>query len=289
MKTLLISTDFSKTATHAAEYGYNLAKQIKADVILCNAVIVPAEIPQAGVVMWPMEEYNVLMEDSDSELKSLKAQLESKSRVDSFNPPVKIINETGMFTDIINAIVRDHQADMIIMGTHATSGAAHFLFGDHSRKMIDQTSKPLLLVPPQAQIAPVKKIAFATDFKQPEKDLESIYNLVPLARLLNAEILITHVSNEKYQPDDFQKWLNQFLSDLSNKADYPHIYYRIIKDSNTETGLDWLCGHGNIDMLVMVHRKHGFFDSIWNGSHTKKMADQISIPLLVLSEKSINN
>jgi nucleotide-binding universal stress UspA family protein len=289
MKTLLISTDFSKTATHAVEYGYNLATQIKADVILCNAVIVPAEIPQAGMAVWPTEEYNVLMEDSDNELKSLKTRLESKNSSLGINPAVKIINETGILTDIVNEIVRDHKADMVVMGTHATSGAAHFLFGDHSRKMIDQTSKPLLLVPPQAQIAPIKKIAFATDFKQPEKDLEAIYKLVPFARLLNVDILITHVNNEKYQLVDFRNWLNQFLSELSNKADYPHIYYRIVKDSNTETGLDWLCGHGQIDMLVMIHRKHGFFDSIWNGSHTKKMADHLIIPLLVLPEKSINN
>jgi nucleotide-binding universal stress UspA family protein len=288
MKTLLISTDFSKTATHAVEYGYNLATQIKADVILCNAVIVPAEIPQAGVVVWPMEEYNVLMEDSDKELKSLKAQLESNS-TGGFNPSMKIINETGMLNDVVNVIVKDHRVDMIIMGTHATSGAAHFLFGDHSRKMIDQTSTPLLIVPPQAKIAPVKKIAFATDFKEPEKDLEYIYNLVPFAKLLNAEILLTHVNSEKYQPADVKNWLNQFLSDLSNKANYPHIYYRIIRESNTENGLDWLCDHGQIDILAMVHRPHSFFESLLKGSHTKKMADHISIPLLVLSENLINN
>ena len=72
MKTLLIPTDFSANAKHAVEYGYNLAKQIKANVMLCNAVIVPAEMPQAGFVIWPMEEYDVLMDDSADELKKLK-------------------------------------------------------------------------------------------------------------------------------------------------------------------------------------------------------------------------
>jgi hypothetical protein len=48
MKTLLIPTDFSANSKHAASYGYNLAKLIKANVGLCNSVIVPAEIPQAG-------------------------------------------------------------------------------------------------------------------------------------------------------------------------------------------------------------------------------------------------
>jgi len=289
MKTLLILTDFSKTATHAAMYGYNLAKQIKANVILSNAVIVPAEIPQAGVVVWPMEEYNILMEDSDNELKSLRTDLESKNNVDGFTPAVKIINETGRLTDVVNVIVKEHAVDMVIMGTHAEDGLSTLILGNHIRQMVDRTVKPLLLIPPTAAIAPVKKIAFATDFKQPEKDLQSIYNLVPFARLLNAEILITHVNREKYQPADFQHWLRQFLMDLSNKADYPHIYYRIIKDSNTESGLDWLCKYGYIDMLAMVHRPHSFFDRLLKGSHTQKMASHITIPLLVIPETSHNN
>ncbi len=289
MKTLLISTDFSKTATHAAAYGYNLARQIKANVILSNAVIVPAEIPQAGVVVWPMEEYNILMEDSDNELKSLRMELESKNSGDGFNPTVKIINETGRLTDVVNVIVKEHEVDMVIMGTHAEDGLSTLILGNHIRQMVDSSVKPLLVVPQTAHLTSVKKIAFATDFKQPEKDLESIYNLVPFARLLNAEILITHVNREKYQPDDYQNWLKQFLTDLSNKADYPHIYYRIIKDSNTESGLDWLCKHGYIDMLAMVHRTHGFFDRLLNGSHTQKMASHITIPLLVIPETSDKN
>jgi nucleotide-binding universal stress UspA family protein len=286
MKTLLISTDFSDIATHAAEYGYNLAKQIKADVILCNAVIVPAEIPQAGVVVWPMEEYNVLMEESYKELISLKKHLENTASKDSFRPLTKIINETGILKDVVNVIVADHKVDMLIMGTHGASGFSHFLLGDHSRKMIDGTIKPLLVIPPTAKTTQIKKIAFATDFKQPEEDLRAIYNLIPFARLLNAEILLTHVFNEKQHTPQFQEWLKHFLNDISNKANYPHIYYRMIKNSNTENGLDWLCEFGHLDMLAMVHRKHNFFDNFLKGSHTKKMADQITVPLMVIPVSS---
>ena len=286
MKTLLISTDFSDIATHAAEYGYNLAKQIKADVILCNAVIVPAEMPQAGVVVWPMEEYNVLMEDSDKELKKLKNHLEKTESQSSFRPLIKVINETGTLADVVNVIIADHDVDLLIMGTHGNSGLSHFILGDHSRKMIDGTIKPLLLIPPAAKNTPIKKIAFATDFKHPEEDLKAIYNLIPFARLLHAEILLTHVYNEKQQAPEFQEWLKQFLVDISNKANYPHIYYRMIKNSNTESGLDWLCEHGQVDMLAMVHRQHNFFDTLLKGSHTKKMADQVPVPLMVIPENS---
>ena len=284
MKTLLISTDFSTIATHAAEYGYSLAKQIKANVILCNAVSVPAEVSQAGVIVWPMEEYNLLMEESDKELESLKKHLENTEPAGSFRPLIKVINQSGILLDIANVIVEVHNVELLIMGTHGASGFSHFLLGDHSRKMIGGTIKPLLLIPPAAKMTRIKKIAFATDFRHPEEDLRAIYNLIAFARLLNAEILLTHVYNGKQQTPEFQEWLKRFLVDVSNTADYPHIYYRMIKNSNTEAGLDWLCVHGQVDMLAMVHRQHNFFDNLLKGSHTKKMADQIPVPLMVIPE-----
>jgi nucleotide-binding universal stress UspA family protein len=285
MKKLLFSTDFSANGTHAAEYGYNLAKQIKADVVLCNAVTVPAEIPQAGMIAWPMEEYDLLLKDSADELKDLESHLKENDYASGFKPTITTENEAGTVIDVINHIIVAQKIDLVVMGTHGSSALSQFLLGNHSKNMIDNTLKPLLLVPPTARILSIKKIAFATDFKQREDDLATIYDLIPMARQMNAEILITHVNDEKYLSPDFQKWIKQFLTDLSNKADYPHVYYRIIKNANTETGLGWLCEHGQIDMLAMVHRSHNFFDNLLKGSHTQKMARNIPVPLLVIPRK----
>ena len=69
-----------------------------------------------------------------------------------------------------------------------------------------------------------------------------------------------------------------------NLITYPNIYYRLVKSAGTETGLDWLCQHGQVDLLAMVHRQHVFFDSLLHGSDTKKMAGQVSIPLLIFQD-----
>jgi nucleotide-binding universal stress UspA family protein len=285
MKTLLLSTDFSANATHAADYGYRLARQLRADMVLCNAVIVPAEVPQTGMVTWPMEEYDIMQRESKEELQQLKTRLEHENFEEGFKPDISYLNEPGTVIDVVNSAVASQKIDMVVMGTHGAGGLNQFILGDHSRNMIDNANKPLLLVPPSARIAPVKKIAFATDFKQQEDDLKSIFELIPFAKSLNADILITHVYKEEYQTPEFRKWLKDFLIELSNKADYPHIYYRLIKHANTEAGLGWLCGHGQIDMLAMFHRQHSFFDNLLNKSHTKKMAGVIPVPLLVIPRK----
>src|SRR5476651_1186843 len=101
MKTILVPTDFSDNATHAAEYAYDLAKQLKAKMILCNAFIVPAEMPEAGMVIWPMDDYQHIMDDSLDELKKLSARLQNNESDDDIKPKVTCVNEMGDFNSVL--------------------------------------------------------------------------------------------------------------------------------------------------------------------------------------------
>jgi nucleotide-binding universal stress UspA family protein len=238
-------------------------------------------MPEAGMIAWPMDEYDTLMDGSKESLHQLKKELEDTIQTDQFSPHITCISEDGLLTDVVNQIVGKQKIDLIVMATHGQDGLSGLIIGDHSHIMINGSNTPLLLVPPSALISDIKKIAFATDFKHPLGDLDHIYALIDLARLFNAEILLTHVYDDADTDHVFQKQIKLFLSELSNKANYPNIYYRIVKNRSTETGLSWLCRHGQIDMLAMVHRPHNFFDNLIRGSHTKKMASDINVPLLV--------
>jgi len=285
MKTILIPTDFSSNATHAAEYGYQLAKQIKGNIILCNAFVVPVEMPQSSMVTWPMYEYDEIEQSCSNGVKALKVRLE-KTNPGGFQPAIKCINEAGALQDVISEMVPQHDIGLIVMGTHGASGLSGFILGNHSRQMIDNTTKPLLLVPPTAKVLPIKKIAFATSLEHIAKDLDAIFELITYAKLLNAEIFLAYVDDLKYHTRDFKKHMEYLLTDLSNITNYPLIYCRLVKSDNTESGLDWLCEHGQMDILAMVHRPHNLFDEIINGSHTKNMENHITKPLLVFPAKA---
>jgi nucleotide-binding universal stress UspA family protein len=183
---------------------------------------------------------------------------------------------------IINSVAKAEDIQMIVMGTHGKGKLDTLLLGNHSRSMIDETKHPLLLVPSGIAIQPIKKIAFATDLKEPEKDLKAIAELIPVLKKLQAELLLTHIYNGDDPTFSFKKYVEHSLAELSNKTGYSEIHYRIIKSDNTERGLDWLCEHGHIDVLAMLHHKQGFLDKILLGSHAKKMAEHISIPLLII-------
>lgn len=281
MKKFLFPTDFSANAKHALDYGYGLAKQVKAHIIICNAIIEPAEVPQAGLVTWPIEESELLEKDSYHEMNLLKTKLKGKEETISFNPSITCRCESGTLINMVDGLSEREHIDMVIIGTHGSSGLSTLLLGNHSRQMIDELNKPLLLIPPAAVITPIKKIAFATDFIDPAKDLDCIHTLIKLAKPLNAEILLTYIYNDEYRAVTLQKVIDRFMIKVTNTANYPNIYYREVKARPPVSGLDWLCEHGNIDILAMVHRSHNFIDSLFRGSQTQKMANHIPIPLLV--------
>ncbi|TWJ00662.1 nucleotide-binding universal stress UspA family protein [Mucilaginibacter frigoritolerans] len=281
MKTLLLTTDFSESSKQAVQYGYDMARQIEANVLLCSAMIVPAEIPQSSFVCWPPDEFDNLIEDCKTDLDQLKKELESTVPPESYKPKVICISKAGRVSDVIKGITENLTIDLIVLGTHKGGVLSGLLVENHTNTLIDNSNQPLLLVKPGTVYKQIRKIAFATEFKNIDNDLNTIYRLIEIAKPLNAKILLTHITNYRDQTDILKKRISDCLIELSNKADYPNIYYRLIDNKNIEDGLEWLCGRSQVDILAMAHKSRNLFAELFERSHTKKMADLSTVPLLI--------
>lgn len=283
MKTILLLTDFSTNGNHSAEYGYNLARALKAHVVLCNAITIPAQLSEVGEMSWPLNGYDGIIDDSDEELKKLKKHLEHNDRSSGFHPQISTINQTGRLTDVVENVMFSYHPDMVVMGTHR-KGIAHFLLDDNCRNMINSTSCPLLLIPPRTVFRDFGKIAFATNFEHPAQDFEDIFKLIPTASIFGSDILVTHVHTAHPKSTDHQHIAEELLTGIFNKANYPNIFYKSVENEHAGTGLSLFCEDQQIGLLVMVHRPHDFIDIVLSGSTTQKMAAKITIPLLVLPD-----
>lgn len=281
MKTVLISTDFSAGAAHAAEYGYHLAQQLKADVMLCNAVLIPSDIPQAGMMAWPVDNYNSYLDSSTNQLEILKDQLVISTEKFDFKPAISCFTDAGSINDLVLDIINKNEIAFVVMGTHGSSGLSTFLIGNHSRSMIDHVTRPLLLVPPKVSMKPIRKIVFAADFKNAKDDLISFYALILLAKTLHAEIILAHIYPEKLNSPDDNEWVKQSLTNLAVSSHYTHISFKYLQNNKTDNGLKALCIEEDADVLAMIHQPHTFINSLLHGSHTQYMASHTDIPLLI--------
>ncbi len=279
MKTILLPTDFSPAAENAAKYAIEFARYIKAGVKLFHAIKVPAEAPMAAQVAWPLVDYQTIKTDTDQELRILANRLtlklvKQKDVKVQYMPQISYCCQVGDVTEAVKNVATDHDINLIVMGLWNSGSINRLLAGSTSHHMIEKTNLPLMLIPADARFKPIKTIAFATDLSQ--SDIRVICSLATMARAFNAEILLIHVIEEK---DDHK--VSDFLSTVTNQANYPNIYYRGVVAENINAGLSLVLEHREVEMFAMVHRRHSLLDRLFNGSHTQQMARHASLPLLV--------
>ncbi|MBC8988341.1 universal stress protein [Pedobacter sp. N36a] len=286
MKTILIPTDFSEPAQNAAYYALQLNKVLSCNLTLCHAFIIPSAlaIPQ---VAWPLYEYAAMQESTIKQLDLFADRLKVFFKNDpdtkfSLPPEISCESEVGTVSDLIHKLVKEVRQTMVVMGMSGMGEVTRFFLGSISHHLINHTQVPILLIPAELKFAPIKRIAFATDFSH--KDLEVIRSLTGLAAKYDADLVITNVKEEWVNEKEHHQKEHLFLDNLIKEINYSKIYIQHITVIDIDDGLQLLSTEFKIDMVVMVHKKAGMLHRLLVGSHTQTLAKQIKIPLLVIPE-----
>jgi len=288
MKNILLLTDFSANANHVAAYAYDFAKKIQANITLCNAVTIPSELPNADLVLWPMESPEVIKDRSEVNLNRLRVHLQERDQSHIKKPQLTIINQSGSLQDVVAEIISDRPIDLLAMGTHDNSSTDGFLKMDQARTMIDSLQVPALIIPLHSKFEPIRNIYFASDLSDVPGDKIFLSELVKLAKSFIAEISIVHISATKAGAALKEK-IYDMINDLRKALGYPGIHFREIDGDNEVSTFEKLMIEKHMDLLVVVHREHGFFSRLLKGSVTKKLTGKLRIPMLIFNQPKKNS
>ncbi|MGA3086930.1 MAG: universal stress protein [Thermodesulfobacteriota bacterium] len=143
---ILVPTDGSKAAQKAARYAVDLAKQLKASVIVLSVIDKRSVIGQAVLaeetarhVIEPIEDYlREAAEGYTGEVKKLceKNGVQSKTVITTGHPVEEIVKEA-----------KKSKADLIVMSSHGRSALAAAILGSVAFGVIHNDTKiPALVV-----------------------------------------------------------------------------------------------------------------------------------------------
>lgn len=273
--------DHSVYSDKAAAYAIAFAKTIHAGILLCHGIESPIMSPIPDLLTWPVEELKEQVKVSNVRLENYVEEL--KEQDEELFPPIDYCTELGSVKQIVdNLLKRDKDIILVMMGLAGKGTLDRFLLGSNTLDVIENTPVPVLLIPKDAAYTPVKRIAYATDLS--ESDLNTIQQIARLFFTYHPELLLTHISNEPYNPNNPSDEVKNFLNDVTGKINYGNIYYRQVQEEAVTDGIKWIAANGRIDMLAMVHRNNSVFSRIFRGSNTQKVAQWIELPLLVMPE-----
>lgn len=275
MKNIIVPIDFSEASFNAISYGAFLANAFSARITLVHAYTDTSVFDETN---------GVKVYDSEKELeaanaKFLKKEVERIGR--KFTVKTNSVVMKGKPVRAINEVVQKVRPDLIVMGMKG-KGESNSIFGSNTVSMIDETTTPLLIVPQTALYQTIDSITLASDFKN-EKLLTHFSILGKLITKFDpfVQVLNVHQNNSKLTLEMVAKKMKKKVA-----LDQYHHSVNVVEKDDVERGIFEFLRIHPTDMLVMVARKRGLINKMFEPSHTKKMTYETKIPLLVLHENT---
>jgi nucleotide-binding universal stress UspA family protein len=212
MKTIIIPTDFSSSATNALHYGLDMAKAINASVMLLHVYSVPVSYAEVPVVLVSLDE---MKKTADLQMEALKKETEHL-----VSGSIKIYSETvlGSVADEIENCCNKIKPFAVVMGSKGASNLEKIIFGSNTLTVIRHITWPVICVPPGRIFGNgIKKIGFACDFRNVVQSTPATF-IKNFAREFGAELHVLNVDykDRHFKPDVREEslWLHTMLEDI---------------------------------------------------------------------------
>lgn len=265
---ILLPTDFSTNSLHAATYAARLLGTQEVTYTLLHTYL----DADPSVTSWAGMAEGLYKAAVDG-MKDWEERVRTSAPFQGATVLTEVLY--GPLPDMMNELGQEKNADLVVMGTEGHSGSG--IMGSNAGAMVKHSKLPVLVVPNKAEANAVTRILYADDQKGVE--VAGTRMLLHIALRSKSEIVLAHVIQD---PDDMPDPEVVAMYDELLQA-IPH---RFISEEGKDTAgvIDFLAEKEGADMIAVLHRHAGFFESLFRTSTAKRLALHSNTPLLVLQE-----
>lgn len=272
MKTILIATDFSTAARNATTYGFELARQMQAKVILFTAYQSRPNLPDSSLEMTAFElqrnAYKKLLYEAETIDPNRTVSLETEC----LNGPV---NSSILAAALVN------KASYIVVGMKERGKEIRKYFGSTVTDLCKISQVPLIVIPADAVFAIPKTIALASDITD-DTDVHILKPLQKITATFNSKLYVVRVIKrsmdevvERMETPERCIW---FLTSLDPSFEFS-------KGENVAKAMNIFVQQHAVDWVAVIPHEHNLFERIFTKSVTKDLVFHTHVPLLILPFK----
>ena len=273
MKKIIVPIDFSEHSEYALRTAAELARKNKAELLALHM----------------LEMSDVLLIKSDSEqqqktvffLKLVEKRFEEFLRKDYLSgiTVTPIVKHFKVFSEV-NDVAKEQDADLIVMGSHGSSGFREFFVGSNTERVVRNADIPVLVVKSDLATTDFETVVFATNFD--EECVRPYLNATKLFDGLGAKLKLLYVNlpNEHFKSSvEIEKKIAEFLltadgnldriNDVAYHADYS-VEQGVLNYSN-KVGADLIA--------IPTHGRKGV-SHFFAGSIGEDLANHASLPVM---------
>lgn len=274
IKKILIPFDFSETASLSLEHAVHMAQLHKAEITLLH-VVESASFTSAFSHAFSSNYEKKVEGETTDKLKDLAHKIHLDSSV-----VTHIKTEVGRIYKRIITVAKDSDMDIIVMGTHGTSGYEKFSIGTNTSKVVSEAPCPVISVQTHAKKIGFKKIVIPIDDSTTSR--QKVNYALEMARRYGAHVYILgllNMSNEelkrkfKIKVEQVEEWLGK---------------HEVISSVHYATGDNLakmtmaFAEENDADLLIIMTEQEPLITGFFMGQWATQVVNQSQIPVMAV-------
>ena len=270
MKRILVPVDFSEYSIEALKVASQIARKNHYEIILLHLLELPHQVSDAFGNSKSIPE---IIFFKNKAIENLEELMES--------PFLKGIDvfESVEFNKVDLGVIdasKKNNVDLIIMGSHGTSGFKELLVGSNTEKIVRYSSIPVLVIKKETKEFKATNFVFASDFSREAK--KPFRKMLEFAKIFNSKLfLVTICTPSSFKTTNAtEKNMENFIANFDVENYSTHIF----NDTNIENGIINFSKSINADLIgICTHGRTGLAH-FYNGSISEDLVNHISKPVI---------
>jgi nucleotide-binding universal stress UspA family protein len=273
MKRIIVPIDFSTYSEYALEMAANLAKKNNAEILALHMLEISETILTKG--------------DEDLQLETIYFLKLAEKKFEDFLQKdfldgvtvTPIVKHFKVFSEV-NDVAKEHNADLIVMGSHGASGLKEVFVGSNTEKVVRHANIPVLVIKHNPILMEFENVIFACDFS--EESIASYIKATKTINSLGAKLHLIYVNlpgNHFKSSAEMEKRVSEFLIKADGNTDKINDV-KYISDYTVEKGILNYANLVGADLIaVATHGRRGLAH-FFEGSISEDIANHSTLPVM---------
>ncbi len=274
MKKILVPVDFSDVSKFGIDIAKKIAKTSKVELHLLHIITLPSHVL--------LDNEGELVEDGEMDIQALKSQkieteLKMRNLVESLAEfEVKSCVCFGHVNEETIKYTKTNTMDLIVMGTHGSTGIKEYITGSHAEYVAMHATAPVFTVKCDRSEMLVKSLVFTNSFSHEVENFPSIIKTIQEAFHAEIHLLRVNTPNSFMVDDEVLANMKKF----ADKYELVDVKYSVINDKEVETGIEKYCLYNNVDVISIGSRQRTGVNKLINGCVSADIVNHVFKPII---------
>lgn len=277
---ILVPMDFSKASLDALDYAVHMAEEYDSEITLLHVV--------------ETYEFNSSYRDDNTAREIIENGIKLKFDEiveEKGNDKVSFAYayRTGKIYKQIQSYSDENGIDMIVMGTHGSSGntgdIAKFMLGTNANRVVHSANCPVLTVKNKEHDINFKNMLLPLDITKDTR--QKVESAIKLAKQFKSNVHLLAVSSFVDEFQENSKFLELRVKEVADEvvSKGVHVFTCIERNESITHAIDAYSKKNDIDLIMIMTKQEKKWDEFLLGSQAKKVITNSDVPVLSLQPR----